>query len=48
MRLNCPVVGVDVAKDFCLYAAISPQGETFLKTFKASPTFFATTVSKFS
>lgn len=30
-----PVVGIDVAKEFCFYAVLSPQGDTFMKTFKA-------------
>ncbi len=30
----CPVVGIDVAKEFSYYAILSPQGEPFTKTFK--------------
>jgi transposase len=30
-----PVVGIDVAKSFCFYAVLSPNGEVFMKTFKA-------------
>jgi transposase len=30
-----PVVGIDVAKNFCFYAVLSPKGEVFMKTFKA-------------
>lgn len=30
-----PVIGIDVAKDFCFYCAVSPTGKTFLKPFKA-------------
>ncbi len=35
MSKDCPVVGVDVAKDFCFYCVLSPTGKTFLKPFKA-------------
>jgi len=34
MITNCPVIGIDVAKDFCFYAAASPNGTPFLKPFK--------------
>ena len=30
-----PIVGIDVAKSFCLYAVLSPTGDVFMKTFKA-------------
>ncbi|SFM34581.1 IS110 family transposase [Pelosinus propionicus] len=30
-----PAVGIDVAKNFCFYAAVSPTCTTFLKSFKA-------------
>lgn len=30
-----PVIGIDVAKDFCFYAAATPSGTPFLKPFKA-------------
>ncbi len=40
-----PVIGIDVAKDFCFYAAASPSGTPFLEPFKALNTkqglFFA-------
>lgn len=32
---NRPSVGIDVAKNFCFYAAVSPTCTTFLKPFKA-------------
>ena len=35
METNRPSVGIDVAKNFCFYAAVSPSGTTFLKPFKA-------------
>lgn len=35
MLVNRPVVGIDVAKNFCFYAAVSPTCSTFLKPFKA-------------
>jgi transposase len=35
MNIGCPVIGVDVAKDFCFYAALSPSGKRYLKSFKA-------------
>jgi transposase len=35
MISNRPVIGIDVAKDFCFYAAASPSGTPFLKPFKA-------------
>jgi transposase len=35
MNIGCPVIGVDVAKDFCFYAALSPSGKTYRKPFKA-------------
>ncbi|HML34232.1 IS110 family transposase [Sporomusa sphaeroides] len=35
MPLNRPVIGIDVAKEFCFYAAVSPLGNPFLKPFKA-------------
>lgn len=35
MNIGCPVIGVDVAKDFCFYAVLSPIGKTYLKPFKA-------------
>ncbi|AOT69391.1 IS110 family RNA-guided transposase [Geosporobacter ferrireducens] len=35
MKGEFPVIGADVAKDFCYYAALSPTGETYLKPFKA-------------
>lgn len=34
MHNHCPVVGIDVAKDFSYYAVLSPQGEFFTKPFK--------------
>ncbi|WP_129600619.1 IS110 family transposase [Anaerophilus nitritogenes] len=30
-----PVIGVDVAKEFCFYSVLSPTGKTYLKPFKA-------------
>ncbi|WP_144408424.1 hypothetical protein [Pelosinus fermentans] len=33
MISNRPVIGIDVAKDFCFYAAASPSGTPFLKPF---------------
>lgn len=33
--VNRPVIGIDVAKNFCYYAAVSPTCTTFLKPFKA-------------
>lgn len=45
MLTNRPSVGIDVAKNFCFYAAVSPACTTFLKPFKALNTkqglFFA-------
>lgn len=35
MIVNRPVIGIDVAKEFCVYAAASPDGKPFLKPFKA-------------
>lgn len=35
MLSNRPSVGIDVAKSFCFYAAVSPTCTTFLKSFKA-------------
>lgn len=35
MLSNRPSVGIDVAKNFCFYAAVSPTCTTFLKSFKA-------------
>lgn len=35
MLSNRPSVGIDVAKKFCFYAAVSPTCTTFLKPFKA-------------
>ncbi len=35
MLTNRPVIGIDVAKNFCFYAAVSPTCTTFLKPFKA-------------
>jgi len=35
MLTNRPVIGVDVAKNFCFYAAVSPTCTTFLKPFRA-------------
>lgn len=35
MITNRPVIGIDVAKNFCYYAAVSPTCTTFLKPFKA-------------
>jgi len=35
MNVGCPVIGVDVIKDFCLYVSVSPVGKTDLKPFKA-------------
>jgi transposase len=43
--INRPAIGIDVAKDFCVYAAISPNGTILLNPFKALNTkkglFFA-------
>jgi hypothetical protein len=33
--INRPAIGIDVAKDFCVYAAISPSGTILLNPFKA-------------
>jgi transposase len=35
MLSNRPAVGIDVAKNFCFYAAVSPTCTAFLKPFKA-------------
>lgn len=35
MNDKYPVVGIDVAKNFCYYSILSPTGETYLKPFKA-------------
>lgn len=35
MLANRPSIGIDVAKNFCFYAAVSPTCTTFLKPFKA-------------
>ncbi len=35
MIVNRPVIGIDVAKEFCVYAVASPDGKPFLKPFKA-------------
>ena len=35
MVSNYPIIGIDVAKHFCFYAAVSPLGKPFLKPFKA-------------
>ncbi|WP_040294032.1 IS110 family transposase, partial [Acetonema longum] len=32
--LNRPVIGIDVAKEFCVYAALSPNGSPYEKPFK--------------
>ncbi|CVK21933.1 IS110 family transposase [Sporomusa sphaeroides] len=45
MVINRPAIGIDVAKDFCVYAAVSPNGTILLNPFKALNTkqglFFA-------
>ncbi|WP_169717730.1 IS110 family transposase ISCth8 [Sporomusa silvacetica DSM 10669] len=35
MLVNRPAIGIDVAKNFCFYAAVSPTCTTFLKPFRA-------------
>ena len=35
MLSNRPSIDIDVAKNFCFYAAVSPTCTTFLKSFKA-------------
>ena len=35
MLANRPAIGIDVAKNFCFYAAVSPTCTTFLKPFRA-------------
>lgn len=35
MKQPYPVVGIDVAKHFCFYAVLTPDGEPFMKSFKA-------------
>ncbi|WP_371364589.1 hypothetical protein SRRS_52450 [Sporomusa rhizae] len=45
MLINRPAIGIDVAKDFCVYAAVSPNGTILVNPFKALNTkkglFFA-------
>jgi hypothetical protein len=36
MFVNRPVIGIDVAKEFCFYAAALPNGKPFLKPLKPS------------
>ncbi len=36
MKARSPVIGVDVAKDFCYYAILNPTGQVHIKSFKAS------------
>lgn len=35
MNKICPVVGVDVAKEFCYYCGLAPTGKVYLDSFKA-------------
>lgn len=35
MENGHPVIGIDVAKEFCFYAVLSPTGKTYLEPFKA-------------
>ncbi|SMC41352.1 IS110 family transposase [Sporomusa malonica] len=35
MLISRPAIGIDVAKDFCVYAAVSPNGTILLNPFKA-------------
>lgn len=38
MNKNVPVVGIDIAKEFCYYSILSPTGQPYLKPFKAYST----------
>jgi transposase len=35
MNVGSPVIGIDVAKEFCFYAALTPSGKRYFKSFKA-------------
>ena len=35
MLISRPAIGIDVAKDFCVYAAVSPKGKILVNPFKA-------------